>query len=197
MKKLLLFLSLAAIFVGLAACNNDDNGQAQRLKDNEIEPVRVSDDIAAFFNDNKTLNDIGRSVDFGFDPYASFAIDGEGGFSVEELPYVGGCVMINNASELPTVAPDGTPLNYPDIDFTTHTLIIGVFMDSGGDCVVSQRLTVGRGVAVLDITIGKVANYQNGIYPLMTMPAYFWGIYEKTIANSVTTNVTNTTISKK
>lgn len=99
------------------------------------------------------------------------------------------CVVINSATELPEVNYNGTPLMFPEIDFDLHTLVIGEYKDTGGDCVKSRQLIVERDVATMFIVVGEEKGYERSLYPTMTLPAYFWGLYPKFGATTIHTNV--------
>ncbi len=181
MKKIFTFLfagaAIAALSTAFTACND--------LEETGILPVQASDmnaEIAAFLNDSQTLRALGETL---------FLKPDESGLINLEFP--DSCVIINSAAELPELPeylfPD-TPsgYKYPAIDFDSHTLVIGIFGDNGGDIIVSKHFVVEQSTAIMNITLGKRSG--DDFYPTMTMPAYFWGLYPKINASTIRVNVT-------
>jgi hypothetical protein len=132
------------------------------LMERWIRPVTVSDDVAAFFDSNSLL--IARTV-----------------FKDNDEPV---CMVINRADELPEVlGDDGLPLVFPDVDFDSHTLVIGLWEASPGWYIKSQHIVIKNDPPLINIiTRRKDSSSQpDGAYYLEG----FWGLYPKIDAKSI------------
>ena len=164
MKKIFTFLfagaAIAALGATFTACN-EPNGQEQNEEGTEIQPVPVNEmnaEVVAFLGkDNlnlivKTLIDNGRLI-----------------------PGTDCCIMINNVDELPKIDYEGNRLEYPVIDFDSHTLIFGVlFMSHTGWIVSSQSVIVGAEKTTVNVSVEE-----DLIGFTIPVIAHFWGLYPK------------------
>ncbi len=182
MKAIIKFLSAGAVVIalcaGFSACNEPKQPE-QNEEGAVIQAVPVSDEIAGFFNDYLTLKVLGETI-FEMQP-------NELGVTDLSNP-VERCIMFNSTNELPPIDCYGNSIEYPIFDLDSHTLIIGVFKDYGGECVTSQCLVVEQGAATMNIIVGPRNNGE--FHHLTVMPGYFWGIYPKIAAETINMNVT-------
>ena len=159
MNPIIRFLSAGAVMVALCAGFWACNEPEQQEEGTEIQVVPVSDEVADFFRTrlyglvSKTLGD--RDLYY-------FTHDV--------------CVMINSMDELPLVDNIGNSIEYPDFDFDSHTLILGIFAEGawGGwrwmgqnVAIESERITVN--IQAEPPTLGNALG--------VTRP--FWGLYPK------------------
>ena len=177
MKKLLTFFiagaAIAALSTANVACNAPaSSGNSEDPTELSIVPLSVSDDVADYFDENAQL--IARAaINDNFDP-----------------AFADCCLMINSTEELPeTLGYDDLPLKYPDIDFDSHTLVLGQWIGGATSYLASQSVVVEQGEAILNIKVDTKmetgVDYNSAIYPI-----YFWGIYPKIDANTISLNVT-------
>ncbi len=175
MKKILTFFLAGATTVALSAVSVACNTTQTELE-TEIKPISVKDDVADLLDENIYL--IGSSI---FEERIEH--------DLFNSPRIDSCVMINNTSELAGIDIEGASINMPAIDFDSHTLIIGVFLDHGGDYILSKQLFTEQGEAVMNITLGR--ENDDTLHPAMAIPKYFWGLYPKIYEKSIHTNVTH------
>ena len=161
MKAIIKFLSAVAVMIALCAgfwaCNEPQQPEQQE-EGTEIQAVPVSDEVAQIFGTHleylvlKTLGD--RDLFYKHDA----------------------CVMINSMEELPLVDDIGNPIEYPDFDFDSHTLILGIFAEGawGGWRLTGQNITVESERIIVNIQVEPPVL---GITLGLWVP--FWGLYPK------------------
>ncbi len=178
MKKIMTFLSAGLLMItlctGLAACN-EPKAPEQEPNENEIQLVEVSDEIAAFFDENVNL--IGSSIFFDRNDW-------------ENNEFVEACVMINSEEEFMQIDFRGqtTPL-LPTINFDSYTLVIGQWVSgNGASHLESTKLIVRDDTATVNLIMSKDDLRFDVFHPL---PIYFWGIYPKIDTETIGINVIN------
>ena len=168
---------MVALGGAFTACNDpasSDNPEDQT--EIGIAPIEVSDDVAAFFNNYQTLKALGWAF---FDKISE---SGLGHIS----PDADSCVMINSAEQLPEL--EG--LEYPEIDFDSATLILGVAIaKSGGYYIASQSLSLDNDGALMSVGMNR-RREEDTLYHMTVTPIYFWGIYPKISATTIDITVT-------
>jgi hypothetical protein len=170
-KTLNFFTLLAATAAIVIACSDKPE-----LDPNEIRPVKASEEIAEFFDDYQTLRALGLTIFQKVDQ-----------LGVVDLTPVDSCLVINSVSELPEVSADGISFKFPEIDFGTHTLIIGqTKAPHSGIHITSKSLVVEHDVAVMNLTLESREGFQEP----MAQSIFFWGLYPKLNAQTTHTNAT-------
>lgn len=94
--------------------------------------------------------------------------------------------MINSVSELPAFRHDGAAFDFPEIDFDSHTLVVGQWVyHKRVDYLASQKLVKGDAAAVMKLEIGLT----NDTYILESFDkySYIWGLYPKITAKYIMT----------
>jgi hypothetical protein len=135
-----------------------------------VKPVAVSEEVAAFFDEN--LYRIAHAI---FDENGS-------------LPYIDSCMMINSVDELPEIEHNGAPLKFPDIDFDSHTLVVGQYGSAhGGIYIKSQNIVVEQNIATIHLILGTRTGEMD--FPQEAEIKPFWSIYSKINAESIQTIV--------
>ncbi len=164
MKKILtFFIAGAAIAALTTACNTLKD--PEQNEGTEIPSVPVNDDVADFFNMH--VSQIVRS-----------ALDVNSNQTLVDR-----CIIINSIDDFLEI--EGVPALPPPIDFDSHTLILGQWVGGGGLYLVSQSMVVEKAEYKINLTIRQKkeegVDYNNAIHPV-----YFWGIYSKINAESIT-----------
>jgi hypothetical protein len=178
---------MGALCVGLVACNDEQSSPNNaEFPDSGIKPTlplsagevgsESDKEVTAFFDENVYL--ITRAI----------LDDNELSPSVDDT-----CVMINSAEDLPEVTDIyGLPLEFPDIDFDTYTLVIGQRFVGGSGAsyyVLNQSMTIEPPY----VNLSLIAKQREGPYPAVAIrtPLCYWGLYPK-LSEKSTINVTVT-----
>lgn len=154
---------MSVLCAGFAACDIDDG--------NGIAPVRVNGEVSAFLDEHVGL-------------LASSAL----GVLIDEdrmRYYDKECAMINSADELPKFDWNNDPVEWPFIDFESHTLVVGRYT-AGHSLVYLARQSVDPRPegAVLNLVIAE----KEGIHFNIIEERLFWGLYPKIESESIRSN---------
>jgi hypothetical protein len=186
MKKVSMLLCagvlMSALCAAFTACNEPNAPNNGEFPESGIKPAlplsagetgsEVDKEVAAFFDENAGL--IVGTIFYDHNN--------------SEGQYVDRCVMINSVEELLEVDLAGRPLEYPDIDFDTHTLVLGqCILGHSGVFLASQNITVEDSTA----TINLILEAKEGIWEQVLSLTCFWGIYPKIDAETLSMNVAN------
>lgn len=164
MKNVFAGVLISALCAGLVACN-EPVGQGQNEEGTEIQPVPVNEisaEVAAFFDENVAL--IGRAVFYKYN-------------NLETREFVDACVAINSVEEFEQIDFRGeTPPELPAIDFNSHTLVIGQWVQGHpGIFLESQKVIVKDSVATIELYLGQ----KSGEWEQRVDIGSFWGLYPK------------------
>jgi hypothetical protein len=194
MKTSMYIFGVLSLLLAGAACNELDN-QEQLWDGTGIRPVAVSNEIAAFLDEN--VEGMGRSIFYKYYDRESDPL----GWTWERISnhlslkgYVDSCVMIGSVDEYRRLTDDGypeeVPPELPAINFNTHTLVIVQWINcdhEGHHYVASHGLVVEQNIATMNLVIGvndPPVGYAITAYEHPT-PAHFWILYPKINAETI------------
>jgi hypothetical protein len=80
-------------------------------------------------------------------------------------------VMINSMEEMPKADFDGNPLEFPEIDFKSHTLIVGFHVAWNGGVYIADRMV---DVGASEITLTLILKVAEGPHNEADIPKPFW-----------------------
>lgn len=128
-----------------------------------VTPVEVSDEVTTFFDEN--LWQIVGAIPFSEQGW------GEPPVKPDQ------CLMFNSIEEFQRIDfPKEVYAKLPDIDFDSHTLIIGKHGSwHGGIYLRRQAIVVEPETIIMNIWLGE----REGIHPQVASAKFFWGLYEK------------------
>jgi hypothetical protein len=163
----------SALCMGFAACDEPE-GPGQKEEGTEIRPVAVSDEIAAFFDEN--VDKIGGAIFYEQNDF-------------ENRKFVDACVTINSAEEFGRIDFRGeTTPELPVIDFDSHTLVVGQWVNVNPRYYLASRtLVFKQNEATMKLIVGTKDGAPFASY--MLMPEFFWGLYPKIDAETINTIV--------
>jgi hypothetical protein len=94
-------------------------------------------------------------------------------------------LMINSPQELPELGTSENPVEYPPIDFDSHTLVVGQWERGGSLFLVSKNVTVEQDQVTMKLSIVE----RDGIFVTAVWHECFWGLYPKITAKEIETVV--------
>lgn len=91
-----------------------------------------------------------------------------------DMYHVDTCLVINSMEEFRSLSPK--TVDFPTIDFSTHTVIVGKFMETAGYIVKEHKVKLTDGKLSLCLYI---ADDGYDAHTCDMMDYYYWGVYGK------------------
>ena len=153
-KAVFKMMAFLLLFVGVWGCSSNDE-----IKD-EYKRCIPSEEITSFFN-SKTPD--GKETLRYFFEYKTLRVDT--------------CFVVNSRTALRNLYSGGQKL--PKIDFTKHSMVIGMVMQSSGFSLDDCAVEVNDDAIVVTVTRKREEIPQGLGITGALFPNYFWGLYEK------------------